>query len=213
MSAESEFVVPNLSALPGLQGTPTLWIVGAVAIGLLLGVVAIWAWPRYRDRRRRAAREARMRAASVDYVRNVLVPDGSDTGLHVDYLLLTPQGLLVLDLREVKGHVFGSDTMTEWAVIDGARRFAFGNPQATLYDRLAAIKALVPDIPVEGRIVFSAQAVFPRGLPPMVWREIDIDAERLLGDRDHAEQRVAPWREAWTGLKAALKPSRFTAAG
>lgn len=184
-----------------------------VLSGLLLGVLAVWAWPRYRDRRRRAAREARMRAASVDYVRNVLVPDGSDSGVHVDYLLLTPQGLLVLDLREVKGHVFGSDTMTEWAVIDGARRFAFGNPQSTMYDRLAAIKALVPDIPVEGRIVFSAQAVFPRGLPPMVWRELDIDGERLLGDRAHAEQRVAAWREAWENLKTVLKPSRFTAAG
>jgi hypothetical protein len=189
-----------------------IYLVAAVVVGLVLGVAVLWGWPRYRDRRRRAAREARMRAASVDYVRNVLVPDGSDTGLHVDYLLLTPQGLLILDLREVKGHVFGSDTMIEWAVIDGARRVAFGNPQAAMYDRLAAIKALVPDIPVEGRIVFSAAAIFPRGLPPMVWRESDIDPERLLGERRHAEERVAPWREAWSRLTAVLKPSQFTAA-
>ena len=49
---------------------------------------------------------------------------------HVDFLLLTSLGILVIDLRDVRGNIFGGDQMTEWTVMDGAQRTTFTNPQS-----------------------------------------------------------------------------------
>ena len=75
------------------------------------------------------------------------------------------RGVVVIDLRDVKGNIFGGDQMAEWTVMDGAQRFTFTNPQSALYDRIAAVKAIAGDVPVEGRIVFTRRGKFPKGLP------------------------------------------------
>ncbi len=96
----------------------------------------------------------------------MLVPDGmGGGGYHVDYLLLTMRGVVVIDLRDVKGNIFGGDQMAEWTVMDGPQRLTFTNPQSALYDRIAAVKAVAGDVPVEGRIVFTRRGKFPKGLP------------------------------------------------
>ena len=59
--------------------------------------------------------------------------------IHIDYLLLTRQGVIVLDVRDVAGHVFGSEPMQEWTVLGRKRRFTFANPLPQLYDRMAAV--------------------------------------------------------------------------
>jgi len=57
----------------------------------------------------------------------MLVPDGMAVVFHVDFLLLTTRGILVIDLRDVQGNIFGGDQMAEWTVMDGPRRFTFTN--------------------------------------------------------------------------------------
>jgi len=145
----------------------------------------------------------------VDYLRDIRLPDGSGDWLHVDYLVLTPRGLLLLDLRDVRGKVYGADPMVEWTVVQGAQRFTFVNPQAVMYDRLAALRALAGAVPVDGRIVFGTGAVFPKGLPRMTLREESLEAEFPLRDRAQAEQLVAAWRATWRELQTALPPSEF----
>lgn len=185
-------------------------------LGVLVGVLGVFVWRWYRARRERRMRLARITGMSVDFVRDVLVPDGGGGTLHVDYLLLTPQGVLIIDLRDVTGNVFGSDAMTEWTVMDDARRFTFGNPQAGLYDRIAAVKAIVGDaaeIPVEGRVIFTRRANFPKGMPRLTMSEESLDSAFTPGDRAQSEATVEPWREAWQRLRAALRPSNFSSAG
>ena len=61
-------------------------------------------------------------------LRDVLIPDGSGGQLHIDFLLLTGRGLLVVDYRDVEGVVFGGEHMREWAVMNGSERSTFLNP-------------------------------------------------------------------------------------
>ncbi|MGA0800797.1 MAG: NERD domain-containing protein, partial [Steroidobacteraceae bacterium] len=184
-------------------------VVAAAVAGLILGIVAVVGYKRYRVRRDRRARESRIASVSVDYLRDVALPDASGTEVHLDYLLLTTRGLLLLDVRDIAGNVFGSDSMTEWTVMAAGRRFTFANPQAALYDRIAAVKGWAGTIPVEGRVVFSRAATFPKGLPRMTLREESLEADFLLGERGHAERVVAPWMDDWQQLKATARPSRF----
>jgi len=92
----------------------------------------------------------------------------SDGEILIDQLLLTSQGLLILELKDVEGAVFGSDKMEDWTVISAQRRYTFPNPQHGLYDRIAAVRHIVRQVPVAGRVVFLDGAEFNKGMPGLV---------------------------------------------
>ena len=98
----------------------------------------------------RVARTLAVTSCGFEHLRDVLVPDGQGAALHVDFLLLTARGIIVIDLRDVAGNIFGGDQMSEWTVMHRAQRFTFANPQPGLYDRIAAVRALAQGMPVEG---------------------------------------------------------------
>jgi len=192
--------VDDLSKLP-----PLVWAaaVGAVGLGLALWWTGRW-YGRYRARR--LLRSA-VTGGAADHVVNALVPDGMGGGFHVDFLLLTMRGVVVIDLRDVRGNIFGGDQMAEWTVMDGARRFTFTNPQSALYDRIAAVKAVAGDVPVEGRIVFTRRGKFPKGLPKWTLMVDALRAEFPAVEYQPHAEATAPLREGWQRLKDAVKPS------
>jgi hypothetical protein len=144
-------------------------------------------------------------AAGSDHLVDMLVPDGMGGGFHVDFLLLTARGILVVDLRDVQGNIFGGDQMADWTVMDGPRRFTFTNPQSSLYDRIAAVKAVAGEVPVEGRIVFTRRGKFPKGLPKWTLMVDSLRAE--FPSVDYDSTAVTRYSEPWQRLKVAVKPS------
>ena len=187
---------------------PMAWllIVAAAVLALLL----FWAWRWYRYYRARKALHAAVTAGCADHLRNSLVPDGMGGAFHVDFLLLTLRGVVVIDLRDVKGNIFGGDQMAEWTVMDGARRFTFTNPQSALYDRIAAVKAVAGEVPVEGRIVFTRRGRFPKGLPKWTLMLDALRAEFPAADFEAPADTVARFSEGWQSLRKAVKPSNMT---
>jgi Nuclease-related domain len=188
-------------------------LVAAVMLGILIGVAVTLLWRWYGRRRERLRRKRRIEAVSIDHLRNVAVPDGSGGLLHIDYVLLTVRGVLLLDVRDVVGNVFGSDPMIEWTVMHTGRRQTFPNPQGPLYDRIAALKAIVGDLPIEGRVMFGSGSSFPKGLPRLTLREESLEAEFPLGDRTQAEQLIEVWKSDWQRLRETLSPSEFGVRG
>ena len=144
---------------------------------------------------------------AADHLVDSLVPDGMGGSYHVDFLLLTLRGVVVIDLRDIKGNIFGGDQMQEWTVMDGARRFTFTNPQSALYDRIAAVKAVAGDMPVEGRIVFTRRGRFPKGLPKFTLMIDALRAEFPAADFESPADTIARFREGWQRLRDAVKPS------
>ena len=71
-------------------------------------------------RRRDARRVARVTSGAADYLRNVLVPDGNGGDYHLDFVLLTSRGVVIIDMRDIIGIVFGGDQMTAWTLMNGA---------------------------------------------------------------------------------------------
>jgi hypothetical protein len=140
------------------------FVAGGVAL-LAAGAGVAW-WLA----RRRAARSlpARLRQACDDVLHGVLVPNAEAGQIHLDYVLLTRSGIVVVDVRDVAGNVFGSETMQEWTVLAQNRRDTFANPLPPLYDRVAAVRRIVPDLPVRGVVAFTPRATFTKGLPPNV---------------------------------------------
>jgi hypothetical protein len=179
--------------------------VGVMLLGLLTaaGIAVYRRWNRYRARRQLVRS---FEAVAAEVLRDVLIPDGSGGQLHIDFLLLTGRGLLVVDYRDVEGVVFGGEHMREWAVMNGSERTTFLNPLEALYDRIAAVKLLSGEAPVDGRIVFTSRSKFPKGRPPRVMRLDLLEGEypAPVPGSPHPAER---WREAWTQLAAQAEPS------
>ena len=181
------------------------WVLVGAAVAVGFGLSWLWRW--YRVRRARKVLRTAVTSLGADHLVDVLVPDGMGDGYHVDFLLLTVHGIVVIDMREAQGNLFGGDQMAEWTVMDGPRRFTFVNPQNGLYDRVAAVKAITGDVPVEGRVVFTKGSRFPKGLPK--WTLL-IDSLRTEFPGLEAEQEantISHYRAAWERLKAAVSPS------
>jgi hypothetical protein len=190
-----------------LADLPLEWALGIAAAILAAGAAGagVWAWRRHRARR---ALLDRIESVAAEYLQDVVLPDGAGGWFHVDFLLLTGMGLVVVELRDMPGLIFGSEQMTEWTVMQKNRRFTFPNPLGPLYDRMAVVRALVGEnVPVEGRVVFTDRGSFPKGHPRPVTRLASLATEIPplgIAGREDLLARLAP---AWAQVKAAASPS------
>jgi hypothetical protein len=192
--------VDELDRLP-----PLAWVL--IAAAAVAGFALAWLWRWYRRYRAREALRTAVTRGAAEHLTDALVPDGMGGGFHVDYLLLTLRGVVVIDLRDVRGNIFGGDQMAEWTVMDGSHRFTFPNPQSALYDRIAAVKAVAGDVPVEGRIVFTRRGKFPKGLPKWTLMIDALSAEFPAPDFEPRLESGARFREGWQRIKDSVKPS------
>ena len=185
---------PGDARLPLLVGAAALLAVGILAAG-------VWAWLRGRGRR---ALIARIESVSGAHLRDVLLADGNDGWFHLDFVLLTGEGLVVLDLRDVPGLVFGGEQMNEWTVIHKQLRATFPNPLGPLYDRLAVVRAIAGEsVPVSGRVVFTDRTTFPKGHPVEVLRLSSLGGELP----PPIEATLTALRPAFERVRAASTPS------
>ena len=99
--------------------------------------------------------------------------------------------------------------MSDWTVMGRGRRYTFDNPQPALYDRIAAVKALVGDFPVEGRLLFSNLGKFTKGMPKYVMMLDGIEVEFPVGGSQPQGigRRSSYSPRSGAGLVAQLKPS------
>ncbi len=200
----------NPQPQPLLPPMPTLdWqLIGQIAAAavLIAALLVLWRW--YRRRRARLALLAAVTGGAFEYLQDVLLPDGQGLMLHIDFLLLTSRGAVVVDLRDIAGNIFGGDQMNDWTVMHREARYTFANPQAGLYDRIAAVRALAPELPVEGRIVFGHRGRFPKGLPSHTLMLESLAAEFPSGDRQAMASLLERWIPEWAAIsKASVKSS------
>lgn len=180
----------------------------AAAVAVI--ALAVWGYFLWRAYRARRAIEATISSVAYEMLRNVLIPNGNGGHIHVHYLLLTQRGLLVADVLDLAGAIFGGDQMIEWTVIGKKRRFTFPNPQHTLYDRMAAVRLLTGDVPVEGRVIFTTRSEFPKGKPRNVLRIDNLTTEFPPVDKVRGNITAA-FGDVWANVKKNAEPNPLAA--
>jgi hypothetical protein len=199
---------PSLPTNPPLPTVDLEWAAVAVCIAAL-GAAAYYLWRWDQRRRMRLVRTFAVTSCGFDHMRDVLVPDGQGSALHVDFLLLTARGVIVIDLRDIAGNIFGGDQMSAWTVMHRSQRYTFDNPQTGLYDRIAAVRALAQGLPVDGRIVFTGRGHFPKGLPRHTLMLDSLPSEFPVSDRETMRTLLERWMPAWSAIRKAVTPSRL----
>ena len=101
---------------------------------------------------------------SRDCLRNIFLPDGIDGEVWVDGVLLTDGGLIVLDIRDYTGNLFGGEVINEWTQLISGRSHKFSNPLMEMSTRVQAVQSLV-EVPVKGCVVFTHRGRFPKNIP------------------------------------------------
>ena len=179
-----------------------MWLYIGLALVAMLTLVILLARYLRRSQHTRQINKL-IRDLSRGELRHITLPDAVDGEVWIDCLLLTDGGLLVLDIRDYTGNLFGGESINEWTQLIGVKSHKFSNPLLELPARVQAVQALVGDIPVTGQVVFTRRGEFPKGQPEGVCM-VDEVYERLSAFLRPAlpDEKL---NEAWSKVKAALK--------
>ncbi len=173
--------------------TDAPWFVPLLAIAGLLLVVLLG----LRIARRRTPLQKAIADIAFERIEGLVIPSADEGEIQVDQLLLTSQGLLILEIKDVAGTVFGSDKMSDWTVIADDRRYTFPNPQPALYDRIAAVRQIVRQVPVEGRVLFLDDAEFTKGVPSLACSLEQLVEEFGEPDKNAAKFKIEAFKPHW----------------
>lgn len=193
---------------------PSQTVFWGASVGLAgLTLIAMVGYFRFRKTKLRRAFAKRLRQIAKARLQDIAVSDGLGGVIQIDRLLLAADCLLVLDVKNFDGMIFGNATLDTWTQVLGSKNYPFANPLSENRIRVQAIKALVPGVPVTGCVMFTDAAQFPKGRPQGVFtldnlHEALVPLEQEKGD--DAEGRAASLKAAWSSIKeAALAEERM----
>jgi Nuclease-related domain len=139
------------------------WLLVAASAILIAVLIALFMWLRLTASRRHTL--ATLRHISDRLLHHIVLPDGVGGHIAIDALVLRDRKLYLLMLRDAEGAIFGAEKMDQWAAISRDQRYNFRNPLYGIQDQVMALRALVPEIKIVPRIIFTRHASFPKGRP------------------------------------------------
>ena len=143
---------------------------------------------------------------SIERLSNIVLFDDMDGEIHIENLLLTIRGLVILDVKTSTGKVFGGNQMDEWAILTGQERISIQNPQTALYNRMAALRLLVRDIPILGHVLFIQGADFSRDRPENVILPQELLNLYKKPDRLELERVTEAFSPYWQTICSSVRP-------
>lgn len=183
----------SLKLLAHPQLSTILWSFFAILLGLGLTLLV---WRLLRSEARLT--EKILQRQSNGVLKQQTVADGMDGFLFIDYMLLTPNGIILIHRKDYEGNLFGGEKIDEWTQMVNNSSFKFPNPIYQLQDQISAIRARFSNVPIHGLVLFSAAGRFPRERPKSV---VQLDnLSELLSDLGGKGEIARPLREAWENL-------------
>jgi hypothetical protein len=127
--------------------------------------------------------------------------------IHIEHLLLTTRGILIINVKRYEGVIFAGDRMDQWTAMGPKGRSVFPNPLGTLYDRVAAVRQLVRDVDVAGFVLFPALADFSKGRPDEVLLPDDLLTAYAKPDKAEIGKLTEAFAPHWEKIRAATRPA------
>lgn len=135
---------------------------------------------------------------------NAYLPNGERGWTEIDHLLLTEEGILVVETKTFTGQIFGRQSEPQWTQKLGRRTIKIPNPIRQNYGHVQAVRTLVGStVPVSGQVMLTGSATFPKGMPHGVLSRADFF--KALKARFTGTQPATAWVNAWETLANAAR--------
>jgi hypothetical protein len=144
---------------------PEKWAVMCCGIGIAVVAGIYIASPLLQGLYQRWQIRGRIRRLGDEVIEGARIPDGMGRALCIDYLVRNQAGVTVVAVRRYPGVIFAAENMELWVQVLKNGSHKFPNPLPELRMQVAAVKALVPDVPVTGVLLFAQGSRFPKGKP------------------------------------------------
>ena len=174
----------------------------ALVFAVIILVILYLMWKTYRSADSHKYFPRIIRKISKYHMKNVVIPDAVEGSSFIDWLVLTPRGILIISQKPYQGMIFGSENISHWTQVIDRRSYSFDNPLRQLEVDLVTIKTIIPGVPVKGYVVFDRDSFFPKGKPKIVLtlneikQNISVFREGTISDE---------LRAAWAKLNSTLK--------
>ncbi len=140
-----------------------------------------------------------------DTISAVSLHDEAEGEFHYDHICLTTTGIVVVDVKDFKGLLFGGANTDQWTQVIGSRSYKFENPLYHNREKVQTIRSLIDDeIPVFGCVVFTEAGSFPKDQPEGVYTH-----EKFEQDFEYADQAKSvpsKFEEVWQLVKSGVSP-------
>jgi hypothetical protein len=140
-----------------------------------------------------------------DTMRHIALMDGADVPLYIEYLILRPDGLLLLIVKPFRGNIFAADKIQTWTQVIRHHSFKFANPLHELETNLQALRGMLPKLSIRGLVVFTQGAFFPKGKPAAV---CDFDELKALAAQQDDRAIPESLQQAWAQLSSTVQPDK-----
>lgn len=116
-----------------------------------------------------------------DYIllNDLTLPDIESGTTQIDHILLSPYGIFVIETKNYKGWIFGTERQKQWTQKIYKQSFKFQNPIHQNYKHMKVLEKILADILdkefIHTVIVFMPEAVFKTDMPSNVFRWSRLD--------------------------------------
>ena len=183
-----------------------IYLLSLLFVVLLLVLLAV-----YRRRHRQARRiEKVFGSIAFERIERFVIPSAGIGEIQIDHLLLTPKGFVIVDIKDVNGVVFGGDKIRNWTAISDGHQYTFSNPQHVLYDRIAAVRQIVRQVPVIGCVLFLDDAEFPKDIPSLVSTLDSLLKKFAEKDMAVAKAKIEAFKPQWDLIREKTEAAQFS---
>jgi len=170
----------------------------AIASGIV-ALILFFIWLRYRSKHRyeRQLRK-QVKKLAVDFKRDVYLPDGLGESVFIEYLVLSHYGILVLNVQNYPGILFGGDNVDLWTQVDNHKSYKFDNPLPYNEICITAVKQLAPGCQINGQVVFTHAGEFPKGKPDGV--SLTSELSQYVESLEHLNVIPDSLQTAWESI-------------
>lgn len=124
---------------------------------------------------------------------NVRLPDGMDGEVYIDHLVLKGDKIIVVDVKQYDGLIYGNETLSKWTQVVNRKNFHFSNPLIQIKDYVMVVQTIAPDLNVEGAVLFAGRSHFPKRVPEGVLKIEDLPTRSQKGVL--TEQALLCWQQ------------------
>ncbi len=130
-------------------------------------------------------------------LKNVAIQISIDETVYIDYLILLPKGIFVLNILKYNGIIFAGENVECWTQLINKKSYKFPNPLHDLDICESAIRSVIDDCNVIGHIAFDSNCQFPKGKPQRISLLHELPDELEFSN----EEVDSDLKEKWQTLK------------